>query len=66
MPGKTTKLYPIPGVFIPGVPAVVTEFESQAEADRFLGEETGGIRHDSAFTSTKAEATEAATIEPDK
>lgn len=57
--------YPIPGRFIPGVPATVQDFETQAEADRFLKGETGGIKHASAFTATKAEANEAATITPD-
>ena len=60
------RLHPIPGVFIPGVPTETQEFETQAEADRFLKGETGGVKHASAFTATKAEANEAATIEPDK
>ena len=60
------KLHPIPGVFIPGVPTEVQEFESQAEADRFLKGETGGVKHASAFTESKAEANEAANLEPDK
>ena len=60
------RVHPIPGTFVPGVPAAVQEFESQAEADRFLKGETGGVRHASAFTATKADATEAAVIEPDK
>jgi hypothetical protein len=60
------KLHPIPGAFIPGVPTEVQEFETQAEADRFLKGETGGIKHASAFTATKADANEAAPIEPDK
>lgn len=64
MPGKT-KVYAVAGRFIPGVPAVDQEFETQAEADRFLKGETGGVKHASAFTSTKAEANEAATIQPD-
>jgi hypothetical protein len=60
MPGKTTKLHPIPGRFIPGVPAVEQEFESQAEAERFLDAETGGVKHASAFAMSKAEANEVA------
>ena len=60
------KVYPIPGVFIPGVSTDVHEFDTQAEADRFLKGETGGVKHAGAFTATKADANEAATIEPDK
>jgi len=58
------KLHPIPGVFIPGVPAAVQEFETQAEADRFLKGETSGVKHAGAFTTSKADANEAAPIEP--
>jgi hypothetical protein len=65
MPGKRTKVYAIPGRFIPGVPATDQTFESQADADRFLEEETGGIRHSSAFALTRAEATQAVAGEPD-
>ncbi len=60
------KLHAIPGVFIPGVSTDTQEFETQAEADRFLKGETGGIKHASAFTDTKADANASAPIEPDK
>jgi hypothetical protein len=60
------KLHPIPGVFIPGVPTTVQEFDTQAEADRFMKGETGGMKHAGAFTESKADANEAAPIEPDK
>ena len=53
---KSTLLYPIPGRFIPGVPMVEHEFESKAEADRFLEGETGGMQHASAFSTTPPEA----------
>ena len=64
MPGKTTKVTPIEGRFIPGVPAVEQEFESKAEAERFLDGETGGIKHASAFAMTRAEAREQAANPP--
>jgi hypothetical protein len=57
---KRTKVYPIPGTFIPGVPALETEFESKAEADDFMKGETSGVKHAAAFTLTRAEANEAA------
>lgn len=57
--------FPIPGVFIPGVPVTVQEFESKADLDRFLKGETGGRKHASVFTATKAEANAAAIITPD-
>lgn len=56
MAAKTTRVVPVPGRFIPGVPAVEQEFESKAEAERFLDDETGGVKHASAFAMSKAEA----------
>lgn len=55
MPGKPQTVYPIPGRFVPGVPAVEQTFESKAAASDFLDGETSGIKHASAFTADKAE-----------
>lgn len=64
MAAKTTKVHPIPGRFIPGVPAVEQEFDSKAEAERFLNEETGAIKHSAAFALSKSDAKEAAANPP--
>lgn len=48
--------YPIPGVFIVGVAATEQEFESKADAEKFLKDETGGVKHAGAFSLDKPKA----------
>lgn len=45
------KVHPIPGAFIPGIPAEVHEFDSQAEADKWLKSDEGGYAIAGAFSS---------------
>ena len=64
MPEKVaTKVFPIPGVFVVGVPATEQEFESKAAAEEFLAGETGGVKHAGAFSLTKPKAPSTVTEE---
>lgn len=64
MTASKTRIYPIPDRFVPGVPAAEQEFDSKADAERFLESATGGIQHSSAFALTKSDAKEAAANPP--
>lgn len=41
---------PIPGVFIPGIPSIVHEFDSTAEAEKWLKGDEGGYARAGAFS----------------
>ena len=53
------KAFPIPGAFIPGIPAIEHEFESTAEAEKWLKEDEGGYVRAGAFSLESPKKSEA-------